>query len=52
MAVRIIRPDVKEAIMLATKVGLVDTTGTVDTQTMAAVVAALNVQVTRDLPKY
>ena len=38
--------------MLATKVGLVDTTGTVDTQTMAAVAAALNVQVTRDLPKY
>ncbi|SIT37104.1 conserved hypothetical protein [Paraburkholderia piptadeniae] len=38
--------------MLATKVGLVDTTGTVDTQMMAAVAAALNVQVTRDLPKY
>lgn len=37
--------------MLATKVGLVDTTGTVDTQTMAAVAAALNFQVTRDLPK-
>lgn len=38
--------------MLATKVGLVDTTGTVDTKTMAAVAAAINVQVTRDLPQY
>jgi hypothetical protein len=38
--------------MLATKVGLVDTTGTIDTQTMAAVAAAINVQVTRDLPQY
>jgi len=38
--------------MLATKVGLVDTTGTVDTQTMTAVAAAINVQVTRDLPQY
>ena len=38
--------------MLATKVGLVDTTGTVDTQTMAAVAAALNIQVTRDLPQF
>src|SRR5258708_26477797 len=38
--------------MLSTKVGLVDTTGTVDTQTMAAAAAALNVQVTRDLPQF
>jgi hypothetical protein len=38
--------------MLATKVGLVDTTGTIDTQTMAAAAAALNIQVTRDLPQY
>ncbi|CAE6738479.1 hypothetical protein [Paraburkholderia aspalathi] len=37
--------------MLATKVGIVDTTGTVDTQTMAAVAVVLNVRVTRDLPK-
>jgi hypothetical protein len=38
--------------MLATKVGLVDMTGEVDSQTMAAVAAAINVQVTRDLPQY
>jgi hypothetical protein len=38
--------------MLAVKVGLVDTTGTIDTQTMAAAAAALNIQVTRDLPQY
>jgi hypothetical protein len=38
--------------MLATKIGLVDTTGTVDSQTMAAVAAAINIQVTRDLPQY
>ena len=38
--------------MLQTRVGLVDTTGTVETETMAAVAAALNVQVTRDLPQY
>ena len=38
--------------MLTTKVGLVDTTGTIDTQTMAAAAAALNIQVTRDLPQY
>jgi hypothetical protein len=38
--------------MLATKIGLVDTTGEVDSQTMAAVAAAINVQVTRDLPQY
>jgi hypothetical protein len=38
--------------MLTTKVGLVDTTGTIDTQTMVAAAAALNIQVTRDLPQY
>ncbi len=38
--------------MLAIRVGLVDTTGEVDNQEMAAVAAALNVQVTRDLPQY
>jgi hypothetical protein len=38
--------------MLQTRVGLVDTTGTVETETMAGVAAALNVQVTRDLPQY
>jgi hypothetical protein len=38
--------------MLAIKVGLVDTTGTVDTAMMATVAAALNIQVTRDLPQY
>lgn len=38
--------------MLSVNVGLVDLTGTVDTHTMAAVAAALNIQVTRDLPRY
>ncbi len=38
--------------MLATKIGLVDMTGTIDTQTMAAAAAALNIQVTRDLPQF
>jgi|HubBroStandDraft_6_1064221.scaffolds.fasta_scaffold81072_2 hypothetical protein len=38
--------------MLPTRVGLVDTTGEVDTQTLTAVAAALNTQVTRDLPQY
>ena len=38
--------------MLTIKVGLVDTTNTVDTQMMAAVAAALNVQVTRDVPQF
>jgi hypothetical protein len=38
--------------MLPIKVGLVDTTGAIDTQTMAAAAAALNIQVTRDLPQY
>ncbi len=38
--------------MLATKIGLVDMTGTVSAETMAAAAAALNVQVTRDLPQF
>jgi hypothetical protein len=38
--------------MLSVKVGLVDTTGTVTAETMAAAAAALNTQVTRDLPQY
>lgn len=38
--------------MLAIKVGLTDTTGSIDTETMAAAAAALNVQVTRDLPQF
>ncbi len=38
--------------MLQMKVGLTDTTGTIDTQTMAAVAAALNIQVTHDLPQF
>ena len=38
--------------MLLIKVGLVDTTGTVGQETLAEVAAALNVQVTRDLPQY
>ena len=38
--------------MLPIRIGLVDTTGTVDTGTMAAAAAALNIQVTRDLPQY
>jgi len=38
--------------MLPTKIGLVDMTGEVDAQTMTAVAAALNIQVTRDLPQY
>jgi hypothetical protein len=37
---------------LTIQVGLVDTTGYVDVDTMSAVAAALNVQVTRDLPQY
>ncbi|HYV65474.1 MAG TPA: hypothetical protein VE964_04475 [Myxococcales bacterium] len=36
---------------LPIRVGLVDTTNTVDAETMSAVAAALNVQVTRDLPQ-
>ena len=38
--------------MLQIKVGLMDTTGTVKPETMAAAAAALNIQVTRDLPQY
>jgi hypothetical protein len=38
--------------MLSISVGLVDMTGTVDTQTMAEAAAALNIQVTRDLPQF
>jgi hypothetical protein len=38
--------------MLAAKVGLVDTTGTIDTATLAAAAAALNIQVTRDLSQF
>jgi hypothetical protein len=38
--------------MLQIKVVLVDTTGTVKPDTMAAAAEALNVQVTRDLPQY
>jgi hypothetical protein len=38
--------------MLTTRVGLVDMTGTIDTQTMSATAAALNIQVTHDLPQY
>jgi hypothetical protein len=45
-------PNMKEAAMLPIKVGLVDMTGRVDAKTMAATAAALNIQVTRDLPQY
>ncbi len=38
--------------MLQIRVGLVDMTGTVDARTMAAAAAAINVQVTRDLPQF
>jgi hypothetical protein len=38
--------------MLQMKVGLTDTTGTIDAEMMTAVAAALNVQVTRDLPQF
>jgi hypothetical protein len=38
--------------MLQNKIGLVDMTGTVSAETMAAAAAALNIQVTRDLPQY
>jgi hypothetical protein len=38
--------------MLTIKVGLIDTTGQINPETMAAAAAALNVQVTRDLPQY
>ncbi|HZZ62820.1 MAG TPA: hypothetical protein VFE63_16930 [Roseiarcus sp.] len=38
--------------MLQIRVGLADMTRSVDNQTMAAAAAALNIQVTRDLPKF
>ena len=38
--------------MLQMKVGLTDTTGTIAPEMMAAVAAALNVQVTHDLPQF
>src|ERR1700755_434758 len=37
---------------LPIRVGLMDTTGTIDAETMTSVAAALNVQVTRDLPQF
>jgi hypothetical protein len=37
---------------LPIRIGLVDMTGQIDKETVAAVAAALNVQVTRDLPQY
>jgi hypothetical protein len=37
---------------LPTRIGLVDTTGKVDADTMTAAAAALNTQVTRDLPQF
>jgi hypothetical protein len=37
---------------LVTQIGLMDTTGTVDAQLMETVAAALNLQVTRDLPQF
>jgi hypothetical protein len=38
--------------MLQMKIGLVDTTGTVDAAKMAEAAAAINTQVTRDLPQF
>jgi hypothetical protein len=38
--------------MLTARIGLVDMTGVVDRRLMAAAAAALNVQVTRDLPQF
>jgi hypothetical protein len=38
--------------MLTIKVGLIDTTGQIDPETMTRAAAALNVQVTRDLPQF
>ena len=38
--------------MLLTKIGLVDTTGAIDPRMMAVATAALNIQVTRDLPQF
>jgi len=37
---------------LPIRIGLIDTTNTVDAETMTAVATALNVQVTRDLPQF
>jgi hypothetical protein len=37
---------------LVTQIGLMDTTGHIDTHLMQTVAAALNLQVTRDLPQY
>src|SRR5258708_10741863 len=39
-------------MMLMNKVGLIDTRGEIDAQTRAAAAAALNFQVTRDLPQF
>jgi hypothetical protein len=38
--------------MLVTQIGLMDTTGTIDAQLMETAAAALNLQVTRDLPQF
>lgn len=38
--------------MTVVQVGLVDMTGTIDAEVMQSVAAALNIQVTRDLPQY
>jgi hypothetical protein len=38
--------------MLQIKIGLVDMTGTIEPETMAAAANALNIQVTRDLPQF
>jgi len=46
------RANAGESAMLQMKVGLTDETGTIDPEMMAAVAAALNVQVTRDLPQF
>jgi hypothetical protein len=37
---------------LVVRIGLVDTTGTIDAQTLSSAAAALNLQVTRDLPQF
>ena len=42
----------KGAFMLQIKVVLIDTTGQIEADTMAAAAEALNVQVTRDLPQF
>jgi hypothetical protein len=38
--------------MLPVQIGLVDTSGTIAAETMTAAAAAINIQVTRDLPQY